>query len=51
MKYYMILNTDFTWYLACSSNLSSIRDKDTIYEELTYEEFMQYIVFVEGSVK
>ena len=41
MKYYLILNSDFTWYLASSSDLSSIRDEDTIYEELTYEEFMQ----------
>ncbi len=51
MKYYLILNNDFTWYLACSSDLSSIRDEDTIYEELTYEEFIQYIDLVKGSVK
>lgn len=51
MKYYLILNADFTWYLASSSDLSSIRDEDTIYEELTYEEFIQYIDLVKGSVK
>lgn len=51
MKYYLILNTDFTWYLACSSELFSIRNKDTIFEELSYEEFIENIDFVKGSVK
>lgn len=51
MKYYMVLNTDFTWYLACSSDLSSVVDKELFYEEITYEEFIESIDFVKGSVK